>query len=83
MELSDYQHANILEESTIRQMPVPQGPGIAMQFLEDLAEESTCFTANFQHSSNPTTQFQTKQSHLWSMDSEFDHGQKSSKASSK
>ena len=60
MELSDYHHANVFEESTFRQMGVPQGPGLAMHFLEDLAEESTCFTPNFEYSSTQMTQVQTK-----------------------
>ena len=53
-ELSSYIHDNEMNESTFRQMAVPQGPGNAFASFGHLstAEESTCFTPNFQPESN-------------------------------
>ena len=67
-ELSDYEHDNQLNESTLMQMPVPQGPGSALRFMGGLlAEESTCFTPNFQPAqTTQQTNTQTEQSNVWS-----------------
>ena len=68
-ELSSYQQDNTMDESTFRQMSVPQGPGTAMKFLGSMGtEENTCFTANFQQELTTTQQtvMQTQQSNIWS-----------------
>ena len=48
-DLSDYVHGNELNESTLKKMSVPQGPGSAFRFMENgfIPDGSTCFTPAF------------------------------------